>query len=145
MSRLRLAAVAAIACLAVTAAVAVAATPKAGTFKAPKGQVQRGYDLKFTVAKGGKKITNVVANVLETCSGESTSRTVTVGPGLTWAIKGGKFSGRKKESADGVTVYTTLKGSFTSATTAKGIIRQESIVAGSTCDTYELKFTAKRG
>ncbi|MBJ7520633.1 MAG: hypothetical protein JHC84_13135 [Solirubrobacteraceae bacterium] len=145
MSRLRLAAVAAIACLAVTAAVAVAATPKAGTFKAPKGQVQRGYDLKFTVPTGGKKITNVVANVLETCSGESTSRTVTVGPGLTWAIKGGKFSGRKKESADGVTVYTTLKGSFTSATTAKGIIRQESIVAGSTCDTYELKFTAKRG
>lgn len=145
MSRLRLAAVAAIACLAVTAAVAVAATPKAGTFKAPKGQVQRGYDLKFTVAKGGKKITKVVANVLETCSGESTSRTVTVGPGLTWAVKGGKFSGRKKESADGVTVYTTLKGSFTSPTTAKGIIRQESIVAGSTCDTYELKFTAKRG
>lgn len=145
MSRLRLAAIVAVATLAATAAVAVAATPKAGTFKAPKGQIQRGYDLKFTVAKGGTKITKVVANVLETCSGESTSRTVTVGPGLTWAVKGGKFSGRKKESADGVTVYTTLKGSFTSATTAKGVIRQESIVAGSTCDTYELKFTAKRG
>lgn len=145
MSRLRLAATVAVATLAATAAVAVAATPKAGTFTAPKGKIQRGYDLKFTVAKGGKKITNVVANVLEQCAGEDTSRTVTVGPGLTWTIKGGKFSGRKKESADGVTVYTTLKGRFTSATTAKGVIRQESIVAGSTCDTYELKFTAKRG
>lgn len=27
---------------------------------------------------------------------------------------------------------------------AKGVIRQETIVAGSVCDTLELKFTAKR-
>jgi hypothetical protein len=124
------------------AAVAHAATPKAGTFKAPKGQVQLGYDLKFTVK--GNKITKLVAHVLENCDGSSTSSVTTVGPDLTWAIKGGKFSGRKKESSNGVTLYTTLKGRFTSPTTAKGIIRQESIVAGSTCDTRELKFTAKR-
>jgi hypothetical protein len=124
------------------AAVAHAATPKAGTFKAGKGQVQLGYDLKFTVK--GTKITKLVAHVLENCDGSSTSSTTTVGPKLTWAIKGGKFSGRKKESSNGVTLYTTLKGRFTSPTTAKGIIRQESIVAGSTCDTHELKFTAKR-
>lgn len=128
-----------------SAAVALAATPKTGTFKAPKGQIVRGYDLKFTVDRGGKRIKNVVAHVLETCDGSSTSSTTTVGPKLTWAVKGGKFSGRKKESSGGVTVYTTLKGSFTSATTAKGVIRQESVVAGSTCDTYELKFTAKKG
>ena len=124
------------------AAVAYAATPKAGTFKAGKGQVQLGYDLKFTVK--GNKITKLVAHVLENCDGSSTSSTTTVGPDLTWTIKGGKFSGRKKESANGVTLYTTLKGRFTSPTTAKGIVRQESIVAGSTCDTRELKFTAKR-
>jgi len=124
------------------AGVALAATPRAGTFKAGEGQVQRGYDLKFTVK--GKKIKNVVAHVLETCDGSTTSSTTTVGPGLTWTIKNGRFSGRKKESSGGVTLYTTLKGRFTSPTTAKGVIRQESIVAGSTCDTHELKFTAKR-
>ena len=122
--------------------VALAATPKNGTFKAGKGQVQLGYDLKFTVK--GNKIKNLVAHVLENCDGSSTSTVTTVGPNLTWAIKGGKFSGRKKETQEGVTVYTTLKGRFTTPRTAKGIIRQESIVAGSTCDTYELKFTAKR-
>lgn len=144
MSRsLRLAGVA-VSALAVPS-LALAATPKTGTFKAPKGQIVRGYDLKFTVDQGGKRIKGVVAHVLETCDGSSTSSTTTVGPKLTWAVKGGKFSGRKKESSGGVTLYTTLKGSFTSATTAKGVIRQESIVAGSVCDTYELKFTAKRG
>ncbi|MCK9249461.1 MAG: hypothetical protein M0P31_10875 [Solirubrobacteraceae bacterium] len=124
--------------------IALAATPRAGTFKAPKGQIVRGYDLKFTVDRKGNRIKNVVAHVLETCAGSSTSQITTVGPGLTWKVKGGRFSGRKRETAEGVTVYTTLKGRFTSATTAKGILRQESIVAGSVCDTYELKFTAKR-
>ncbi len=122
--------------------VALAATPKNGTFKAGKGQVQLGYDLKFTVK--GNKITKLVAHVLENCDGNPTSTVTTVGPNLSWTIKGGRFSGRKKETQEGVTVYTTLKGRFTSATTARGVIRQESIVAGSTCDTYELKFTAKR-
>jgi hypothetical protein len=122
--------------------VAIAATPKAGTFKAGKGQIQNGYDLKFTVKNG--KIRNVVAHVLETCSGSSTSTVTTVGPSLTWSIKNGRFSGRKKEVQEGVTVYTTLEGRFTSATKATGTLRQETIVAGSTCDTYKLKFTAKR-
>jgi hypothetical protein len=81
------------------AAVALAATPKTGTYKAAKGQVQRGYDLSFKVDQGGKRISHVVAHVLETCSGESTSSTTTVGPGLTWAVKGGRFSGRKKEKS----------------------------------------------
>ncbi len=122
--------------------VALAATPKQGTFKAGKGQVQLGYDLKFTVK--GNKIKNLVAHVLENCDGSSTSTVTTVGPSLTWTIRGGRFSGRKKETQEGVTLYTTLEGRFTSPTTAKGTIRQESIVAGSTCDTYKLKFTAKR-
>ena len=124
------------------AAIAHAATPKNGTFKAGRGQIQLGYDLKFTVK--GNKIKDLVAHVLENCDGNSTSTVTTVGPDLAWTIRGGRFSGRKKESADGITVYTTLKGRFTSLSTAKGILRQESIVAGSTCDTRELKFTAKR-
>jgi hypothetical protein len=126
-------------------ATAEAATPRDGTFKAPKGKVELGYDLKFKVSGGGAKITKLVAHVLERCSGESTSSTTTVGPSLSWKVKGGRFSGRKKETYDGVTVYTTLKGRFTSATVAKGKVRQETIVAGSVCDTYELDFTARRG
>lgn len=126
---------------AVLAVPAVAAAPQRGAWKAT--EIQRGYDMSFKVK--GSKITNVVAHVLETCDGESTSSTTTVGPGLTWKIRGNRFSGRKKESANGVTLYTTLKGRFTSRTRAKGIIRQESIVAGSLCDTFKLKFSAKRG
>ena len=66
--------------LLVCATAAFAATPRVGTFKAPKGQVQRGYDLKFQVDKGGKRIKGLVAHVLETCDGETTSSTTTVGP-----------------------------------------------------------------
>jgi hypothetical protein len=126
------------------AGVALAATPRTGTFKAGKGDVQLGYDLKFTVDRGGKRIKGLVAHVLENCDGNSTSTVTTVGPKLTWPVKGGKFSGRKKERYQGGTVYTTLKGSFVSPTVAKGVVRQETIVAGSVCDTYELKFTARR-
>lgn len=128
----------------VFAAVAVAATPRAGTFKAGKGDVQLGYDLKFKVA--GSTIKGVVAHVLEQCGGSSTSSVTTVAPDVTWKVKGGRFSGRKKETYENVVTYTTLEGRFTSPTTAKGTIRQESIVVGTgaTCDTYKLKFTARR-
>lgn len=119
---------------------AVAATPKAGSWKATK--IQRGYTMTFKVK--GKKITDVVAKVLETCDGAATSSQTTVGPGLTWTIKGSRFSGRKKETSGGVTLYTTLEGKFTSASTASGTIQQESLVAGSMCTTYRLKFTARR-
>ena len=126
---------------ALLAAPATAATPKAGTWKATS--IQRGYDMTFKVK--GSKITNLVARVLETCDGSSTSSTTTVGPGLTWRIKNGRFKGRLKESSNGVTLYTTLEGRFTGAGKATGTLMQESIVAGSTCTTYKLKFTAKRG
>ena len=119
---------------------AVAATPKSGSWKASK--IQNGYSMTFKVK--GAKITNVVAKVLESCSGSSISTQTTVGPGLTWTVKNGRFTGRKKESSGGMTLYTTLQGRFTSATTAAGTLRQESIVAGATCDTYKLKFTARR-
>jgi hypothetical protein len=120
---------------------AQAAAPKAGNWKATK--IQLGYSMTFKVK--GSKITNLVARVLENCSGSSTSTQTTVGPGLTWTVKNGRFKKRIKESSDGVTLYTTLEGRFTSPTRVSGTIRQESIVAGSTCDTRKLKFTAKRG
>ena len=51
------------------AAPATAATPKAGTFTAPEGKVELGYDLKFKVSKDSKRITGLVAHVLENCYG----------------------------------------------------------------------------
>jgi hypothetical protein len=139
MRRLLTAALAA-AVLVPSAAAAEAAVPRDGSYVA--STVQRGYDLTFTVRKG--TIRNVVAHVLETCDGSSTSSTATVGPGLSWRVVKGRFSGRKKEVAHGVTVYTTFEGRFTSRSTVTGVIRQESIVAGSVCDTYRLRFSARR-
>ena len=123
------------------AAPAVAATPKAGTFKAAK--VQRGYDLKFKV-KGGK-VTNLVAHVLETCDGSSTSSTTTVGPKLTWKIKGGKVSGRKKESSGGVTLYTTLEGRSPARRRSRARSARSRSSPGRPATRFKLKFTAKRG
>ena len=128
----------------VLAAPAAAATPKDGRYVAPEGKVELGYDLEFKVSKGGKKISGLVANVLENCSGETTSSVTTVGPKLSWAVRNGRFSGRKKEVYGDLTVYTTLKGRFRTAGKAVGIVRQETIVAGATCDTYELDFVALR-
>ena len=121
-----------------------ASTPGASTmrFVAPEGGVQRGTKLSFTLSDGGTKISDLVADVLETCDGEA-ARSTTVGPDLTWDVVDGSFSGRLKEVAGGVSVYTTLEGRFTSATTVEGTIRQESVVAGSVCDTYNLTFTAE--
>jgi hypothetical protein len=120
---------------------AVAATPKAGTWKHVK--VQRGYDLRFKVAGG--KVTKVVARVLEECAGSSGTSTVTFAPEAAYAVKGGRFGKKTKESAGGVTLHLTFRGRFTSATRASGTLRMESVVAGSRCDTYTLKWTAKRG
>ena len=128
----------------VLAAPAAAATPKDGRYVAPEGKVQLGYDLAFKVSKGGKKISGLVANVLESCSGSSMSTVTTVAPKLSWTVRNGRFSGRKKEVYGDLTAYTTLKGRFTTAGKAVGIVRQETIVAGSTCDTYELDFVALR-
>jgi hypothetical protein len=127
--------------LALAAAVpAQAATPRAGAWKATK--IQYGYSMTFKVR--GARITNLVARVLETCDGSTVSTQTTVGPGLSWTVKGGRFSRRHKEVVQGVTVYTELVGRFTSPTTATGTLRQQSVVAGSVCDTYRLKFTARR-
>lgn len=121
--------------------VAADATPKSGTWT--DTYVESGYDLKFKVK--GNKVTGIAGHVLEYCDGSTTSSTTTFAPDSTWKIKNGKFSGRHKETSGGVTVYFTFEGKFTSKTKAKGILREESIVAGSTCDTFELDWKAKKG
>lgn len=127
---------------AVVAAPAIGAKPKAGAWKATK--VQLGYDLEFKVAKG--KVSKVVGHVLERCTGDDTSNTVTFAPSGKFKVKGnGRFAGKRKTSSGGVTVIETFSGRFVKAGKAKGILRMESIVAGSRCDTYELEWTAKPG
>lgn len=121
-------------------AVAVAATPSSGTWKGTK--LTLGSKLKFTV-KGGK-IKNISARVLADCDGSDTEVSTTFAPDSSWKVRGGKFSGRHKEKAKGVTAYFTFKGRFTSSTRASGKLRFESIVAGSKCDTYDLDFKAAK-
>lgn len=123
---------------------ALAARPADGLFVAPKGKVQLGYDLQFKVSAGGTRISKLVANVLTNCDGQSTSQVTTLAPELAWKVRNGRFAGRRKETYDGITVYTTLEGAFKSSGKAVGSVRQETIVAGSVCDTYELDFTALR-
>jgi hypothetical protein len=141
MTKLTRTIVLALALVVASSAVAIASTPRSGNWKATK--VQSGYDLKFTVKKG--KITNIVGHVLEYCDGSSTSDTTTFAPDSSWKIgKGGKFSGRHKETSGQVTVYFTFEGKI-SGSKASGKLREESIVAGSTCDTHKLSWTAKPG
>lgn len=123
------------------AAPAVAAAPKSGTYK--DTYVQSGYDLKFKVKDG--KVKKIVGHVLEYCDGSGVSQIATFAPDSSWKIKNGKFSGRHKEKHGSLTAYFTFEGRFTSKTTAEGVLREETIVAGSVCDTYELDWKAKKG
>lgn len=116
------------------------ATP--GVYVAPDGGVENGYSLRFEVSDDGSMIHSLEADVQESCDGSSTTTRTTVGADLTWDIVDGTFSARYEEQFDGYSLYTTLEGSF-SANTATGTVRQESVVAGSVCDTYSLEFTAE--
>jgi hypothetical protein len=125
--------------LSITAA-AGAAGPKAGKWEST--YVQLGYELSFRVSKG--KVKKFGGYVLEQCDGSSTRTQTAVSVDKAMKIKNGKFSVREKVTDSGVTVITTVKGRFTSRKKAVGTVRSESIVAGSTCDTYKLDWKAKR-
>lgn len=138
--RLIAASVVAIVVLTASPAAVTAATPAPGKWTGTK--VELGQDLKFRVK--GKKIVKITANVLENCSGASTSTWATFAPDASWKVKAnGTFSGRKREKHGALTAYMTFKGKFTSKRNARGVLRLESIVAGATCDTYELDWKAK--
>jgi len=138
----RLLAIALVAALAITST-ALAATPFDGTFQAQKGKVQTGSELSFKVNGGGRKVTQLRARLLETCQGADSSQMTVVTSIGTWTVRGGKFSGRKKEVRASTTYYTTLEGRFTSRIRATGSIRQVAIRAGKRCDTYSVPFSVK--
>jgi hypothetical protein len=132
--------------LLVAAAPASAVTPRTGVFEAKrggKGEIQLGWNMKFTVDRKGRRITKLSAQVLENCGGSSS--TTTIGPKLSWRVdRRGRFKARYKEMYGQVAVYTTLEGRFTSSREARGHIRQQTVVAGSSCDTGRLRFTVRR-
>ncbi len=127
-------------CFLSLAAAASAASPKPGKWKST--YVQLGYELTFTVSDG--KVKRFGGYVLEQCDGASFRTQTAVSVDRAMKIKDGKFSIRETVKDSGVTVITTVKGHFTSARKAVGTVRSESVVAGSTCDTYKLDWKAKR-
>lgn len=127
--------------VAVAAAGASAApTPKPGKFTHIK--VQLGHNLDFTVAKG--KVTKVAATVLQRCDGTGVSAFVNFAPKASYAVRRGIFGKKTVERFDGVTTHIDFRGRFTSPTRAQGTLKMDTIVAGSVCTTYKLKWTAKR-
>ena len=137
MRRLSLLVIAAVLALATTA---VAAAP-AGKYK---GKIDyQGYDVTFQV-KGGK-VTKLVARMLQDCDRDGSSETITVAPSGSWAVKGGKVSGKRVETVDKTKATYILEGRF-SGTTFKGSIREYDYLAGGgiVCDTLKRTFTARR-
>ena len=130
---------------ALTAVLALATTavaaPPAGKYK---GKVDyQGYDVTFQL-KGGK-VTKFVARMLQDCDRDGSSETITVAPSGSWAVKGGKVSGKKVETLDKTKSTYVLEGRF-KGSSFKGSIREYDYVAGGgiVCDTLKRTFTARR-
>lgn len=106
-----------------------------------EGKVNRGYGIKFTVSNS--QVTKVSANVLETCSDSTTSKTTTF-----------YLDGPFPISADGKVQVAgkdeVTKGDFRFAATfgpdgsASGTIFQEFVIVGVQCTIYELQWTAQK-
>lgn len=113
-------------------------TPKAqgGTYK---GKVARGYGITFKLSADGKQITEVHADVLESCTGSSSSRTTTLffdGPFVAGAD--GAFSIEGKEEQYG-TQYR-----FTATLSADGKAAGTILQKDANCTTYELTWEAEK-
>lgn len=114
------------------------AAPKAqgGTYK---GKVARGYGITFKLSGDGKQITELHADVLESCTGSSTSRTTTVYFGGPFAAGAdGAFAIDGKEEEYGIQYRFTA--TLTSDGKAKGTILQKD----ANCTTYELEWEAAK-
>ncbi|HWI53846.1 MAG TPA: hypothetical protein VNT01_17040 [Symbiobacteriaceae bacterium] len=130
-----------------TAAPTVAPPAKADTGAKPssvggtyKGKVQRGFEITFDVSPDGKAVTKVAANVLESCTGSSTSRTTQ----LYW-------DGPFPVSAGGVVSvegpdpeWQGIEFRFTARLGADGTAAGTVLQKGAGCTTYELQWTATK-
>ena len=122
------------------AASAIAA-PSAGRWK---GKVDyQGYEVTFQVK--GSKLTRFKARMLQDCSRDGSSEQIYVVPDGSWAIKGGKVSGKRVETIGKIKSTYLLEGRFTGRT-FKGSIREYDYAdgVGIVCDTLRRTFTAKR-
>ena len=105
-----------------------------------KGKVQRGYEITFDVSPDGTKVTEVAANVLETCMGVSGTR-----------ISQLYWDGPFPVSPDGtVTVegqdpeFPELQFRFTATFGTDGSAAGKVMQSGAGCTTYELEWNAQR-
>ncbi|HLO04836.1 MAG TPA: hypothetical protein VK191_17145 [Symbiobacteriaceae bacterium] len=113
-----------------------ASKAQGGTYK---GKVTRGYGITFKLSANGKQITEVHADVLETCSGSSSSRTSTLffdGPFVAGADGAFQIEGEEKEYGTQYRFTATLTGDGKAA----GTILQKD----ANCTTYELKWEAEK-
>lgn len=111
--------------------------PKAqgGTYK---GKVARGYGITFKLSGDGKQITEVHADVLESCSGSSTSRTTTLffdGPFVAGADGAFNIEGKEEQYGTQYRFTASLSGGKASGT----ILQKDA-----NCTTYELKWEAEK-
>jgi hypothetical protein len=119
-----------------SAAPASPAKAQGGTYK---GKVARGYGITFKLSSDGKQITEVHADVLESCTGSSSSRTTTLffdGPFVAGAD--GAFAIEGKEAQYG-TQYR-----FTASLTPDGKAAGTILQKDANCTTYELKWEAQK-
>lgn len=112
------------------------APAKGGTYK---GTVARGYGISFKLSPDGKQITELHADVLESCTGSSTSRTTTLyfeGPFVASADGSFAVAGEEKEYG---TEYR-----FSALLTPDGKASGRIFQAGAGCTTFELQWEAER-
>lgn len=108
-----------------------------------KGKVQRGYDVSFTVSPDGKQVSKVQARVLESCTGSSTTSTVTFYMDGPFPV--GADGTLVAEEQDPDTKYTSkFTAAFAKDGTASGTLIQKGAMFGTVCTTYELKWDASR-
>jgi hypothetical protein len=117
---------------------AVAATPRGGSWS---GKTRQGKSISFRVTPGGGKVKKVKFGFRGSCGpGIGTSGTVTM-PGP-FKVVGGKFTAKGGSSV--------VRGTFTSATRAKGVLRQRSTYFDPTsfrqveCTSGKRRWTARR-
>ena len=107
------------------------------------GTIKSGKNFKFTVSGG--KIKSVSADVLEYCDGSLYSNWTTVyfkGPFK--VSKNGTINAKGKEKHGKVSLVYTFTGKFSSSKKATGTLSQSTVVVGSVCKTYKLKWSAKK-
>lgn len=93
----------------------------------------------------GAEISKIRAIMLQDCAGDGMSEVFSIAPSATWAIRGGRFSGKKVETSDDLRSTVQFEGTVRGGV-VKGFVREWDYIegVGVVCDTLKRTFTAKR-